>query len=163
MTCRRPGNGAAFLDLVAALTGKPLAGDAWVEMLQEPTEALLASERADNDAAVAAGPRFPPGAEVDIGALPPPLPPSLPLPLPLQHALPIGTARAPPASCSQSPNLSPSHPLQPQYTSNPKTTGMRVILVHGDAVIADSSTDGGLLAACRKFKAWVRATFFGGK
>jgi len=40
---------------------------------------------------------------------------------------------------------------------------MRVILVHGDAVIADSSTDGGLLAACRKFKAWVRATFFGGK
>jgi len=68
VACRRPGNGAAFLDLVAALTGKPLAGDAWVEMLQEPTEALLASERADYDAAVAAGPRFPPGAEVDIGA-----------------------------------------------------------------------------------------------
>jgi hypothetical protein len=30
----QPGNGEAFLDLVANLTGKPLTGDAWVAMLQ---------------------------------------------------------------------------------------------------------------------------------
>ncbi|KAJ9524541.1 hypothetical protein QJQ45_024105 [Haematococcus lacustris] len=37
--------------------------------------------------------------------------------------------------------------------------GMRVLLVHGDEVIADSA-DAGLAAAVAKFKAWVRATFF---
>lgn len=36
-----PGNGAAFLDLVAQLTGRPLAADAWVAELQQPTDALV--------------------------------------------------------------------------------------------------------------------------
>lgn len=40
---------------------------------------------------------------------------------------------------------------------------MAVRLVDGDEVIADSSADGGLQAACAKFKAWVRARFFEGK
>ena len=39
--------------------------------------------------------------------------------------------------------------------------GMRVRLVHGDEVIADTATDGGLAAACAKFKAFVRRTCFG--
>ena len=39
--------------------------------------------------------------------------------------------------------------------------GMRVILVHGDDVIADSQEDGSLQAACAKFKQWVRKTYFG--
>jgi hypothetical protein len=38
--------------------------------------------------------------------------------------------------------------------------GMRVVLVHGDDVIADSQADGSLQAACAKFKQWVRKTFF---
>ncbi|GBF88826.1 oligoendopeptidase f [Raphidocelis subcapitata] len=41
--------------------------------------------------------------------------------------------------------------------------GMAVRLVHGDEVIADSRADGGLRGACSKFKAWVRAKYFGGK
>ncbi|PNH06082.1 hypothetical protein TSOC_007613 [Tetrabaena socialis] len=40
--------------------------------------------------------------------------------------------------------------------------GMTVRLVHGDEVIADSGVDGGLAAACAKFKAWVDATFLAG-
>lgn len=38
--------------------------------------------------------------------------------------------------------------------------GMRVQLVHGDEVIADSSTAGGLAAACATFKSWVRQEYF---
>ena len=38
--------------------------------------------------------------------------------------------------------------------------GMRVLLVHGDDVIADSQADGSLQAACSKFKQWVRKTYF---
>ncbi len=34
----RFGNGAAFLDLVKQLTGKPLAADAWVSELQTPMD-----------------------------------------------------------------------------------------------------------------------------
>ncbi|KAF8067346.1 pam-b [Scenedesmus sp. PABB004] len=93
----RPGNGAAFLDLVAGLTGRPLGSAAWVARLQMPIEELLAKEREDYDAAVKAGPRFKPGSEADIN--------------------------------------------------------MRVRLVDGDEVIADSA-DGGLLAATAAFKAW---------
>ena len=37
---------------------------------------------------------------------------------------------------------------------------MRVQLVHGDEVIADSEQAGGLAAACATFKAWVRAHYF---
>ena len=37
--------------------------------------------------------------------------------------------------------------------------GMRILLVHGDEVIADSK-ESGVLAACSKFKAWVRKHYF---
>jgi hypothetical protein len=37
--------------------------------------------------------------------------------------------------------------------------GMRVRLVDGDELIADSESDGGFQGACAKFKAWVRARF----
>lgn len=40
---------------------------------------------------------------------------------------------------------------------------MRVRLVHGPQVIADSAVDGGLGGACAKFAAWVRETYFEGK
>jgi len=50
----RPGNSEAFLDLVARLTGAPLTGDAWVAMLEQDVEELLAEERAAYDAAAAA-------------------------------------------------------------------------------------------------------------
>ena len=33
---------------------------------------------------------------------------------------------------------------------------MRVLLVHGDEVIADSQADGSLAAACNKYKAWIQ-------
>lgn len=39
--------------------------------------------------------------------------------------------------------------------------GMRVRLVDGDVLIADSDTDGGFVRACEKFKEWVRAKYFG--
>lgn len=37
---------------------------------------------------------------------------------------------------------------------------MTIRLVDGDEVIADSAADGGIDAACAKFKAWVRQKFF---
>ena len=37
---------------------------------------------------------------------------------------------------------------------------MRVQLVHGDEVIADSEKAGGLAAACATFKGWVRKEYF---
>ncbi len=63
----RPGNGASFLSLVEGLTGAPLAGDAWVAHLQTELESLVASERSDYEAALAAGPALPPGGGADIG------------------------------------------------------------------------------------------------
>jgi hypothetical protein len=38
---------------------------------------------------------------------------------------------------------------------------MRVRLVDGDELIADSDADGGFQGACAKFKDWVRAKYFG--
>ncbi|CAK0829101.1 unnamed protein product [Prorocentrum cordatum] len=51
----RPGNSAAFLDLVEGLTGKPLTGDAWQRKLSRPLEEVLESERRDYEAAVRLG------------------------------------------------------------------------------------------------------------
>ena len=53
----RPGNSAAFLDLVDRLTGKPLLADAWVARLQVPLADLLTREKAEYEAAVKAGPK----------------------------------------------------------------------------------------------------------
>ena len=41
----QPGNGAAFLDLVQQLTGKPLAADAWIAELQTPLDKLVGGSR----------------------------------------------------------------------------------------------------------------------
>ena len=39
--------------------------------------------------------------------------------------------------------------------------GMRIRLVHGDELIADSGADGGSIQkACAQFKAWVRKHYF---
>lgn len=62
----RPGNAAAFLDLVERLTSKPLAADAWVDELNEPLEDKVAAERASYDRGVAEGPKFSAGTDVDL-------------------------------------------------------------------------------------------------
>jgi hypothetical protein len=61
----QPGNSALFLDLVQGLTGKPLSGDAWVQSLQQDTEALVGKERKEYAEAVAAA-----AAEAEGGGAP---------------------------------------------------------------------------------------------
>lgn len=56
-----PGNGAAFLDLVAALTGAPLTGDAWVHVLEETTEDKVRKEKSGYEGALKLGPLIPAG------------------------------------------------------------------------------------------------------
>lgn len=57
-----PGNGEPFLGLVQRLTGAPLSADAWVAELEAGLEGKVEEERRAYEAAVAAGPRFPPGS-----------------------------------------------------------------------------------------------------
>lgn len=95
----QPGNSAMFLDLVQKLTGSPLSSAAWVAKLQTPLAQVLESEKRAYDDAVAKGPKFPRGSNVDLD--------------------------------------------------------MRVLLVHGDEVIADSQNPGGLAGACAEYKGWV--------
>lgn len=57
----KPGNGAAFLDLVQQLTSQPLSADAWVQQLQQPVASLLEQEERDYKAAVQIGPELKPG------------------------------------------------------------------------------------------------------
>ena len=64
-----PGNGDAFLDLVQRLTGKALGSDAWVAELEEDLEAKVVREKADYEAAVAAGPAVPVDASEVAAAL----------------------------------------------------------------------------------------------
>ena len=64
-----PGNGDAFLDLVQRLTGKALGSDAWVAELEEDLEAKVVREKADYEAAVAAGPAVPADAPEVAAAL----------------------------------------------------------------------------------------------
>lgn len=63
----RPGNGAAFLDLVHQLTGQPLSADAWVQQLQQPIAALLQEEEQDYKEAVQKGPKLKPGQPANLG------------------------------------------------------------------------------------------------
>ena len=93
-----PGNSEIFLDLVNKLTGRTLTADAWIASLQEEVEDVVHSEKRAYDAAVASGPKFPRGSEVDIK--------------------------------------------------------MRIKLVHGDMVIADSAT-AGLFNACETYRKWI--------
>mmetsp|Transcript_12073 Transcript_12073/g.36241 ORF Transcript_12073/g.36241 Transcript_12073/m.36241 type:complete len:88 (-) Transcript_12073:500-763(-) len=39
--------------------------------------------------------------------------------------------------------------------------GMKILLVHGDEVVADSSQEGGLSGACATYKNWLSNTFPG--
>ena len=57
----RPGNGAAFLDLVHSLTGEPLSADAWVRRLQQSVGSVLQQEEHDYQEAVQEGPKIKPG------------------------------------------------------------------------------------------------------
>jgi Zn-dependent oligopeptidase len=94
----KPGNSEIFLDLVQKLTGKPLTADAWISALQEDVEEVVSSEKRSYEGAVAKGPTFPRGSNVDIK--------------------------------------------------------MRIKLVHGDLVIADSHPDG-LFNACETYRKWI--------
>lgn len=49
-----PGNAEMFLDLVERFTGEPLSCKAWVKELSTPIDEVIASEKKDYDAAVAA-------------------------------------------------------------------------------------------------------------
>jgi len=98
----RPGNSEPFLGLVATLTGEPLSGDAWVAMLEQDVEQLLAEERSAYDAAT--------------------------------------KAKAATTACTS------------------VDLDMRIKIVDGDAVIADTEAQGGnFLETCAKFEEFVRA------
>ena len=98
-----PGNSEPFLGLVERLTGKPLTGDAWVDMLKEEVESLLKEEKVAYDAAAAAKQQAADCAEIDLQ--------------------------------------------------------MRIKIVDGDAVLADTAADGGFLPTCHKFEKYVRERF----
>lgn len=57
----RPGNGAAFLDLVQQLTGEVLTADAWVSKLKESVTSVVRQEEKDYQEAVQQGPQVKPG------------------------------------------------------------------------------------------------------
>ena len=59
----RPGNGAAFLDLVEQLTGQPLTADAWVGKLKESVASVVQQEEKDYQEAVQQGPKIKPGKQ----------------------------------------------------------------------------------------------------
>lgn len=63
----RPGNGAAFLELVHQLTGEALSADAWVYKLQESVGSMVQQEEQDYQQAVQKGPKLKPGQPADLG------------------------------------------------------------------------------------------------
>ena len=63
--------------------------------------------------------------------------------------------RVPPPDCRGLDSPRALHPAQVALTS----LGMRARFVHGDAVIADSQTDGSFEQACDKFEQWVHKEF----
>mmetsp|Transcript_76511 Transcript_76511/g.234172 ORF Transcript_76511/g.234172 Transcript_76511/m.234172 type:complete len:647 (-) Transcript_76511:63-2003(-) len=101
----KPGNSAAFLELVEGLTGKPLTGASWVAELEKPIEHLIKEERADYDAGVAA-------TRARLGA---------------------DEARV--------------------------DLGMKVRIVDGDEVIADSEAAGSFEAMCQIFGEYIQRLF----
>ena len=106
----RPGNSEPFLDLVEQLTGKPLSGDAWVAMLQQDVEELLAEEKVAYEGAVQAKAK---------------------------------------AAASGS-----------KLSASKIDLDMRIKIVDGDAVIADTEAEGGdFLATCAKFEQFVQQRF----
>ena len=63
--------------------------------------------------------------------------------------------QSPPPDCRGPDSPRALHPAQVALTS----LGMRARFVHGDAVIADSQTDGSFEQACDKFEQWVHKEF----
>lgn len=59
----RPGNGAAFLDLVKQLTGEALTADAWVSKLKESVSSVVQQEEKEYQEAVQQGPKIKPGED----------------------------------------------------------------------------------------------------
>ncbi len=57
----RPGNGAAFLELVQQLTAEPLSADAWVSRLKQSVDSVVLQEEQDYQQAVQTGPKIKPG------------------------------------------------------------------------------------------------------
>ena len=62
----RPGNGAAFLDLVHQLTGEALTADAWVSKLKESVSSVVQQEEQEYKEAVQKGPKIKPGEDHQI-------------------------------------------------------------------------------------------------
>lgn len=62
----RPGNGAAFLDLVQQLTGEALTADAWVSKLKESVSSVVQQEEQEYQKAVQKGPKIKPGDDHQI-------------------------------------------------------------------------------------------------
>jgi len=102
-----PGNSEPFLGLVEKLTGSPLTGDAWVSVLRQDVDELLAKEQRSYDAVASACAAAPPSEIIDLD--------------------------------------------------------MRIKIIDGDTVIADTAEDGGFLATCAKFELYVRGRFFAAK
>ncbi len=59
----RPGNGAAFLELVQQLTAEPLSADAWVSRLKQSVDSVVQQEEQDYLQAVQTGPKIKPGQQ----------------------------------------------------------------------------------------------------
>lgn len=59
----RPGNGAAFLELVQQLTAEPLSADAWVSRLNQSVVSVVQQEEQDYLQAVQTGPKIKPGQQ----------------------------------------------------------------------------------------------------
>ena len=99
----RPGNSEPFLGLVEGLTGKPLSGDAWVRMLKQDVQSLLAEEKVAYEAMAKKLAAETPSDDVDLN--------------------------------------------------------MRIKIVDGDEVIADTAADGGFLKTCKKFEKYIQTRF----
>jgi hypothetical protein len=140
----RPGNGECFLDLVQNLTGEPLTADAWVEELQQPTDALVLMAPHHVIVPMCVSDRL-----QEIVAS--------------NHSL-----KGPLCFCCLPHQLKQE---KHKYTEALKTgpaipagsevdMAMVIRMVHGDEVISDSAKEGTFAAASNKFKGWVRETYF---
>ncbi|KAL7522935.1 hypothetical protein ACHAWX_007671 [Stephanocyclus meneghinianus] len=99
----KPGNSEPFLDLVQNLTGSPLTGQAWINMLKQTVEDLLKQEKASYDDKRGETAADPSCDDIDLN--------------------------------------------------------MRIRIVDGDDVLADTSVDGSFLATCKSFENYVQERF----
>ena len=99
----KPGNSEPFLSLVENLTGAPLTGNAWVNVLNKSVEDVLKEEKAKYDSKI--------------------------------------------TECEDS------------TSSNNINLDMRIRILDGDDVLADTAKDGSFLATCRKFEGYVQKRY----